>query len=141
MPAAPIFFTDRDLGRHFPELLRSAGLNVERHVDHFSDSAPDEEWIAAVAERGWIAITHDKRISRRPNEREAVFRAGLGLLIVVGAAPHAELATSFIATLPRIASFLGKHDPPFIARVYRPTPADVAKKRHPVGRVELWVER
>lgn len=30
-----VFFTDRDLGEQFPEILAAAGLNVERHADHF----------------------------------------------------------------------------------------------------------
>jgi hypothetical protein len=28
----PVFFTDRDLGKQFPGILRSAGLTVERHA-------------------------------------------------------------------------------------------------------------
>lgn len=138
---ARVFFTDRDLGHRFPQVLRDAGLNVERHGDHFAHDTPDEQWIAEVAKRGWIAISHDKAISRRPNEREAVLDAGLALLIVVGGAPHAELADSFVATLPAIERFLGRRDPPFVARVYRPTPVDLKKKRRPIGRIELWLER
>lgn len=30
-----VFFTDRDLGKRFPDILREAGLTVQRHVDHF----------------------------------------------------------------------------------------------------------
>jgi hypothetical protein len=29
-----VFFTDRDLGTTFPEILKSGGLAVERHRDH-----------------------------------------------------------------------------------------------------------
>jgi hypothetical protein len=134
-----VFFTDRDLGRRFPELLREAGVPVERHCDHFADNAPDVKWIAEVASRGWIAVTHDKAITRRPNERDAVLQAKLGLLIVVGAAPHPELAANFVATLPRIIAYLQRHRPPFVARVYRPTPSELARKRKPVGRVEHWL--
>jgi hypothetical protein len=110
------------------------------HDDHFPANTPDEEWIRSVAARGWIAVSHDKRISRRPNERAEVFRAGLGLLVLVGGAPHPELADNFVKTLPAIRRFLARHAPPFVARVYRPTPADM-RKRHPTGRVELWLER
>ena len=134
-----VFFTDRELGRQVPDLLEAAGIRVERHRDHFADTAADEEWITAVAARGWIAVTHDKAISRRPNEREAVITAGLGLLIVVGAAPHAELAGNFVRTMPRIESFLRRHEVPFIARVYRPTPSELKRKREPLGRVEYWL--
>ena len=135
---ARTFFTDRDLGRQFPSVLRDAGISVERHSDHFPDNMPDEAWIAAVAGRGWIAVSHDKAISRRPNERAAVFAAGLGLLIVVGKATHRDLAMNFVATYPRIARFIERYEPPFIARIYRPAPADVARRPKAIGRVELW---
>lgn len=136
---ALVFFTDRDLGRRFPDVLQEAGIPVERHGDHFADDAPDVEWISKVASRGWIALTHDKAISRRPNERDAVLQAGLGLLIVVGSAPYPELAANFVATLPRIIAYLRRQRPPFIARIYRPTPRDLAKRRNPAGRVEHWL--
>ena len=134
-----VYFTDRDLGQRFPDILMAAGIDVERHKTHFADDAPDEEWIAEVAKRGWIAITHDKAISRRPNERQAVLDAGLGLLIMVGAAPYPDLAQNFVVTRTRIDAFVERHTRPFIARVYRPAPGEVAKKRKPVGRVEYWL--
>jgi hypothetical protein len=43
-PRELIFFTDRDLGRQFPALLRDAGVRLERHDDHFGPDTPDEEW-------------------------------------------------------------------------------------------------
>jgi hypothetical protein len=33
-PESLVFFTDRDLGKRFPEILSDAGLTVERHADH-----------------------------------------------------------------------------------------------------------
>jgi hypothetical protein len=121
-------------------LLQLAGIEVVRHADHFDDDTPDEEWIAEVAKRGWIAISHDKRISRRPNERAAVMNAHLALIVVVGGVPTALLAQNFVSTLPVIERFLGRHDPPFVARLYRPTPTDLKRKRRPVGRIELWLD-
>ena len=41
-----VFFTDRDLGTRFPEILKGAGLALERHADHFRPDCPDEEWLA-----------------------------------------------------------------------------------------------
>jgi hypothetical protein len=32
-----VFFTDRDLGQRFPDTLKTAGIAVERHGDHFRD--------------------------------------------------------------------------------------------------------
>jgi hypothetical protein len=71
-PPEITFFTDRDLGLRFPEILREAGLRVERHADHFAPTCPDEEWLRAIAARGWVAVTHDARIRYKPNELAAV---------------------------------------------------------------------
>lgn len=131
-------FTDRDLGHRFAQILRSAGIAVERHDDHFQPTTPDVEWIAAVARRGWVALTHNGRIRYTPNERDAVMEAGLPLLVVVGRAPLPLLAESLVRTMPRVESFLARHQPPFIAKVYRPSPADLARDPEASGRVEPW---
>jgi len=110
-----VYFTDRDLGKRFPEILRSSGLNVERHGDHFAPVTPDAEWLEVVGDRGWIAITHDRRIRYKPNERDAVMLHRVALLVVVGAAQFPDLARAFVATLPRIEHFLTEHERPFIA--------------------------
>jgi PIN like domain len=132
-----VYFTDRDLGKRFPEILRLGGLTVERHTDHFAPDAPDETWLEAVGKRGWIALTHDRRIRYKPNERDAVMRHGVALLVIVGAASFPDLAHAFVSTLPRVESFLARHKPPFIAKVYRPTPDEVSHGAT-AGRVELW---
>ncbi len=138
MNSGPVFFTDRDLGKKFPETVRSAGLSVQRHADHFRHDAPDEEWLREVGCRGWVAVTHDGRIRYKPNELAAVMQHGVALLVVVGRAPYPELARAFVATMPRILSFIERHDPPYIAKVYRPPPGDVANEPSMSGRIDLW---
>lgn len=131
-----VFFTDRDLGKRFPEILGAAGLRVERHGDHFGPAATDEEWLETVGRNGWIAITHDARIRYKPNELAAVVRHRVALLVVVGKAPFPDLARSFVVTLPRIETFLAKHAAPFIAKVYRVQGATDSPPSP--GRIELW---
>jgi hypothetical protein len=75
----PVFFTDRDLGKKFPEILRRAGLKVERHADHFRHDTPDAEWLQEIGKRQWIAITHDSRIRYKPNELQTVMQHGVAL--------------------------------------------------------------
>jgi len=81
-----VFFTDRDLGTLFPAILKGAGFTVERHRDHFPPECPDEDWLAEVGRREWIAVTHDARIRYKPNELAAVVRHGVRLLERVRAA-------------------------------------------------------
>ena len=45
------YFTDRDLGKRFGEILKSAGLTVEQHADHFAPDTPDEVWLAEIGKR------------------------------------------------------------------------------------------
>lgn len=135
------YFTDRDLGKQFADVLRAAGLAVERHADHFAPDTADAVWLEAVGRHGWVALTHDRRIRYKRNERDAVMRHGVALLVIVGAAPFADLARAFVATRPRIERFLKQNTPPFIAKVYRPSPADTRPTGPPPGRVELWYPR
>jgi len=44
-PREYVFFTDRDLGKQFPDILKDAGVHVERHSEHFADNAKDEDWL------------------------------------------------------------------------------------------------
>lgn len=133
-----VYFTDRDLGKRFPEILRAAGLMVERHADHFSEQTPDDEWLEAVGKRGWIALTHDRRIRYKPNELNAVVQHGVALLVIVGKAPFPDLARAFVTSLPMIENFLRRHRPPFIAKLYRPSPSETARRNNAPGRIELW---
>jgi hypothetical protein len=134
-----VFFADRNLGKQFPGILTAAGIRVERHIDHFPDTAKDEEWLAAIGQRGWYALTHDQRIRYKPNEKAAVIQAGVGLFVLVGKAPFAELATNFIATLPKIEKFIEQTPRPFIAKIYRPDEKTRKLRPNSPGRVEIWV--
>ena len=133
-----VYFTDRDLGKQFPRILADAGIVVERHGDLFQPEGRDEQWLEHCGINGRIAISHNSRIRYVPNELEAVKRFKVPLLILVGQATTAELAHNFVQTLQRIEVFLGNHSPPFIAKVYRPTPAEAVKSVTVPGRVEIW---
>ena len=133
-----VFFTDRDLGKRFPEILSAAGLRVERHADHFAHDCPDTAWLEEIGQRGWTAVTHDGRIRYKPNELAAVAQHRVGLLVVIGHAPYADLARSFVATKNRIFAFLERHEPPFIAKIYRPNASQVASKPDAPGNITLW---
>jgi len=106
------------------KILKSGGLTVERHADHFAHDTADEVWLAEIGKGGWIALTHDRRIRYKPNEREAVMRHGLALLVIVGNAPFPDLAHALVATIPRVEQFLASHgaqrNPGFIAHATQP---------------------
>ena len=94
-----------------------------------------------VGAEGWVAVTHDRRIRYKPNERDAVSRYRVGLLVVIGNAPFGMLAANFVATQAKIDTFIEDREQPFIAKVYRPSPAELARNPAASGRVELWYPR
>lgn len=138
-----IFFTDRDLGKNiFPEILQRAGLQVEKFVDHFADDTPDDIWLPEVGQRGWIAISRNYNIYYSPNERDAMFRVGTRLFIVIGPqVPFQELADNFVACIHKIERFLQKNPAPFIAKIYRPTSEQRLRESRKSGEIKLWLSR
>lgn len=135
-----VFFTDRDLGKEIlPSLLRENGLVVERYDDHFDPTTPDDEWLPEVGRRGWLVLTRDKRIRYKRNEQDAVMQAGVGLFVLVGCTSHRELAENFIATIHRVETFIERHHPPFIAKIYCPSSSSTHKKHRPPGQIRLWL--
>lgn len=120
------FFSDRDLGRYeFPGLLRSMGVVVHPHADHFRHDTPDRDWLPDVAERGWVVLTNDRKIRSRALEVKAVMTSGARVMALVGGSlSAAELARNFLNTLPRIEAFAAEHPAPWIARLYRPNPVE-----------------
>lgn len=139
VPLKYTYFTDRNLGKQFPQILRDAGIPVEKHGDHFADDAKDEEWLTEIGESGWFALTHDKRIRYKPNEIAAVKKSGVGLFVLIGKAPFSELAYNFINTLPKVEKFITKNSRPFIAKIYRPDQKSMELKRKKSGAVQMWV--
>jgi hypothetical protein len=137
-PKGPVFFIDRDLGRRFPAILREAGITVEVHDDHYpgEDKPADHEWLEMIAQRGWVAVSHDANIRHTSRSRQAIEEGGARLIVVKGRAKTAELAQNFVRTYPAIGRFVQQHQGPWIAKLYRP-PARGNVAAGP-GRIELW---
>lgn len=137
-PPELTFFTDRDLGRSFPRILREAGVDVQVHVEHFpeargADSTPDEEWLPMVGSRGWILLTHDKSMRHRSRERDAIMEHGVRAFMVMGQHTAAAHAQNFLDSLHLVERTIRRHREPFIAKLYHPTPRDLEKKLKPTG--------
>lgn len=68
-----------------------------------------------------MAITNNSRIRCLPNELAALIRFRVTLLVLVlvlvGKSPTADLAQSFVRTLPRIQAMLARLQPPAIVKV------------------------
>ncbi|MGH7714260.1 MAG: hypothetical protein ACREOG_23485 [Gemmatimonadaceae bacterium] len=134
-----VFFTDRDLGKAFPAMLRDAGIQIEEAAKHFAPNTSDDVWLDTVGQRRWFVRTHDRRIRYKPNELAAVATAGVGMFVLIGQVSTRELAANFIRTFASVEKFIARSPRPFIARVYRPAPSELARNPSAAGRVEPWL--
>ena len=133
-----IYFTDRDLGKRFPDILATAGLTIERRHELFSPDGPDEQWLEYCGTQDRIALTHNERIRYTPNELAAVVRYRVPLLVVIGKAPFPVLAENFVRTMPKIEAFLDEQNPPYIAKIYRPMPEELVRAPGKSGSIAIW---
>lgn len=63
--------------------------------------------------------------------------SGAAVLILVGGSmKSADRAHNFVNTRARIADFIARHAPPYIAKVYRPTPVEDIQRGRP-GSIEM----
>ena len=120
-PPEITFFTDRDLGKAFPRILRDSGLLVVRYGDHFGErNAPDEEWISFAASHQLVALSHDRNIRSDPIAIRAVMENHARLFIVRGKhLTGAEKADLVLGALGQIYRHLEEQPAAFIAVVRR----------------------
>lgn len=80
----------------------------------------DREWIPIVASKGWIVITHDRKIYYRAAERQAVLECGAKIFTIVGTGNLGTWAQlELLMTRWRDIEKLGSQKGPFIYVVYR----------------------
>jgi uncharacterized protein with PIN domain len=90
--------------------LREAGARVEILEDHFSEDTDDEIWIE-VAQRGWVILTKDVAIRKRPLE--------LAAALTSQHMTSAEMIEIFVKHLKRMTNICRSHSAPFWAKVTR----------------------
>jgi hypothetical protein len=73
----PEFFVDRSLGHHaLATALRDVGFVAHTVASVYgvraAERVPDEEWLERAGRAGWVVLTKDDAIRRRPAERDAL---------------------------------------------------------------------
>jgi hypothetical protein len=113
------FFVDRSLGGAFVAgALREAGHAVVVHDDEFEPDARDIDWLQAVGKRGWVVLTKDARIRTNALERGTLLSANVAAFMLGrGDMKGPQMATIFMAALPRMTKVLRRWDVPIIATV------------------------
>ena len=102
--AAAILFIDRCAwSRRLDEALRQAGIPFVAHHEKFAPACPDEEWMKVAGREGWIVITRDQAIRRKPNELKAFCEAKLIMFALAsGNASADDTARLVVELYPRI---------------------------------------
>lgn len=128
----PEFFVDRSLGRHIvADAIRALGYVVHSMADVYPDGedqrVADTQWIAEADERGWVVLTKDERITRRPDEQAALAASqlrvfALGTQDMTGP----EMAERYVANINRLVQRSRKQGP-FVDIVH----PDRAERRWP----------
>lgn len=95
------------------------GEDVTHLRDHFDPSAPDEEWIPWVGLRGWVVVTKDDRITRKPGQVKALRDAGAAAFVFVQKVdPNLwGWVEVFVRRWPEFKAITRSRKPPFVARV------------------------
>jgi hypothetical protein len=116
-----VYFVDRSLEcRVVVHALQDAGANLRLHSEHFDDDEDDQVWLPEVARRGWIILTKDKRIRRRPIEKQALVASGARAFVLSsGNMRGREMADLLVAKLRKIERVVLKTNAPFVAVVTR----------------------
>lgn len=118
----PEFFVDRSLGKSIVEGLRVAGLTVHSMADVYGEDRaqrlPDEVWLRDTGAKGWVVLTKDDAIRRRPAERDAMTAAAVRVFCLTAAQLRgADQTERFVANRHRIVRQSRKTGP-YIYGVY-----------------------
>ncbi len=122
MPTRPpdslVYYLDANLdGPDLVSSLRAGKVSCEAHRDHFAPDAEDVVWIPAVAARGWVIVTRDFAIQRRPAERGAWTKAGATVVMLRGEKLSADAMARMLLdahAAGRLDNYITKRRPPMI---------------------------
>jgi hypothetical protein len=75
---------DENLSTSLVRGLKEFGEDVNHITEFFPQGTVDEEWLKFLGKNKWYLITRDKRIHRRPIEKDALKRFGVGSFFLQG---------------------------------------------------------
>lgn len=68
------FFFDNCLSHKYAVMIRDAhGDDVRVLKHHFPPDTADVVWLQEIGRLGWVLVTEDKNIRRKPQERQALY--------------------------------------------------------------------
>ena len=114
------YFFDTNLSPSLVRGLSEFGEDVTHLKEHFREDTPDATWLQSIGQRGWILITRDKAITRKPIERQAIRDHDVGAFFLLGKdMDRWAQVRQIIISWHRIKEFSSKTRRPFAFMVSR----------------------
>ena len=119
--AFPGFYADESATQTIlPNALRARGFHVEtrRSVFPTDPLVTDPVWLDRCGREGWVAITKDKAIWRRPGELRILKLSKVPMFVIsAGSLTGTEQAELVCEAIPSIRRIVKSTPPPFIVRI------------------------
>lgn len=107
------------MGKRIPQAFARLGLDAIAHDDLFDQATPDDQWLAAVGEQGWIVITKDDRIRFNEAERAALIAHNVGCFVLAKRnASSWQMAQNLMRVWDTIAQLAESAPKPFLYAVH-----------------------
>jgi len=104
------FFFDNTFPQKLVRIIAILGVDARHLQDEFPANTLDVDWIPEIGRRGWVVITGDRGISKKPAERKAIEEANIiAVFMAKGftSKPIFELVSLFIKWWPDIERAVG----------------------------------
>jgi hypothetical protein len=91
-------------------------VNFHHAVDEFGRGASDTLVFEGVRDRGWLLVTQDVHMARRPDQRQALLDAGLGVFVFTGRAQRSfrQIAVAVLSVADEMVRVARRTPRPFI---------------------------
>jgi hypothetical protein len=111
-----IFYLDECIySKLLLERMRAIGARVEHAGGAFPRGIEDQVYLTHCGRNGWIVLTRDQRIRRRPLERAALRAAGVAAFaFTAGQATAEETAQAIVPLLEKMANIAISETKPFL---------------------------
>jgi hypothetical protein len=83
---------------------------VIAHDDVFAQDTDDEVWLRKAGRQGWVVLTKDEKIRRKPGEQVAIREAGARCFVIhpTKGMRAEDMAEILVRALPRILATAAK---------------------------------
>jgi hypothetical protein len=115
-PEQAEFYLDESIySRVLIERIRGLGATVHHPGESLPFGSPDEAWLAECGARGWIVLSRDKAVRRRPLEMESLRTARVAAFIcTAGQATARQTADTVERILGKLVNISRSQARPFV---------------------------